>query len=276
MFFQRLLIYYKPINCRRGVSRPKVSSPDGDFERNGFGAVYVQSSTPVFGNRRQPEHIYNVEDVSGADWNIQPPAITPPLGTPSDDESETRGHEWTTGAMTERSSISWMDDFDKQTTKTVERMFREIEYALYESPICNQPHLRSTSEALGQECTDWASSFPHMRVIGSSVSPPHLVSSKRVDNRVSTPILMGFQERVPKSNASDDEIASDSDVETIYAADGYGTAKAAMRNASNEETKRPHMSLPSLHSTRSRIAPSIATGTPILHTREDLIRQVCT
>ncbi|CAG10065.1 unnamed protein product [Tetraodon nigroviridis] len=118
-------------------------------------------------HRRPVSHKLEISETSAASGHSDCPTIV----------SVDSSRSWSgirsstgTGLSTERSSVfSWgYDEFDQAASRQVQQMFEEIDKELYEGRGAGAGIL----QGLQEECQQWATRFPHLRVVGTQVVCP--------------------------------------------------------------------------------------------------------
>ncbi|KAG8435167.1 hypothetical protein GDO86_013204 [Hymenochirus boettgeri] len=73
-----------------------------------------------------------------------------------------------TGLLTDNSSeVSWgFDEFDQAATRQVQKIFSQIDEWLFEHKV------NTLASGLQEECQQWSSCFPHLRVKGKQIASP--------------------------------------------------------------------------------------------------------
>ncbi|XP_075894517.1 protein FAM149B1 isoform X2 [Nelusetta ayraudi] len=116
---------------------------------------------------REAVSAHNSSDTSAASGHSDCPTVI----SVDSNQSWSGIHSSTgTGISTERSSVfSWgYDEFDKAASRQVQQMFEEIDKELYEGRGSGGGIL----QGLQDECQQWATRFPHLRIVGSQLVCP--------------------------------------------------------------------------------------------------------
>ncbi|XP_056465238.1 protein FAM149B1 isoform X1 [Gadus chalcogrammus] len=126
---------------------------------------------------RTPQHyLHDLQEAVSTHNSSQTSAASGPSDCPTVvtgdiNQSWSGIHSYTgTGISTERSSVfSWgYDEFDNAASRQVQQMFEEIDRELYEGRGGAGGQLRG----LQDECQQWATRFPHLRILGTQLVCP--------------------------------------------------------------------------------------------------------
>uniref|UniRef100_A0A7N8YE35 Family with sequence similarity 149 member B1 n=1 Tax=Mastacembelus armatus TaxID=205130 RepID=A0A7N8YE35_9TELE len=146
----------------RGLSRSRLDHHPLPEE-----ADNIQTPQRYLHNVQEAISTHNSSETSAASGHSDCPTVI----------SVDSSHSWSgihsstgTGISTERSSVfSWgYDEFDKAASRQVQQMFEEIDKELYEGRGSGGGILHG----LQDECQQWATRFPHLRILGTQLLYP--------------------------------------------------------------------------------------------------------
>ncbi|XP_031598111.2 protein FAM149B1 isoform X2 [Oreochromis aureus] len=127
-------------------------------------------------NQTPPSYLHDLQEAASAHNSSETSAASghsqcPTVISVDSSQSWLGIHSSTgTGISTERSSVfSWgYDEFDKAASRQVQQMFEEIDKDLYEGRGSGGGIL----QGLQDECQQWATRFPHLRILGTQLLCP--------------------------------------------------------------------------------------------------------
>ncbi|XP_008295742.1 protein FAM149B1 isoform X2 [Stegastes partitus] len=127
-------------------------------------------------NQTPPRYLHDLQEAVSAHNSSETSAASghsdcPTVISVDSNQSWSGIHSSTgTGISTERSSVfSWgYDEFDKAASRQVQQMFEEIDKELYEGRDGGGGIL----QGLQDECQQWATRFPHLRILGTQLLCP--------------------------------------------------------------------------------------------------------
>ncbi|XP_056902698.1 protein FAM149B1 isoform X1 [Takifugu flavidus] len=146
----------------RGLSRSRLDNHPLPEE-----ADDSQTSQHYLHDLQETGSIHNSSETSAASGHSDCPTI---ISVDSNQSWSGIRSSTGTGISTERSSVfSWgYDEFDKAASRQVQQMFEEIDKELYEGRGGGAGIL----QGLQDECQQWATRFPHLRIVGTQVVCP--------------------------------------------------------------------------------------------------------
>ncbi|XP_028982843.1 protein FAM149B1 isoform X2 [Betta splendens] len=128
-------------------------------------------------NQTPQRYLHDLQEAVSTHNSSQTSATSSHSGCPTVISVDS-SHSWSgihsstgTGISTERSSVfSWgYDEFDKAASRQVQQMFEEIDKELYEG----RGGGRGILQGLQDECQQWATRFPHLRILGTQLVYPN-------------------------------------------------------------------------------------------------------